>query len=82
MEFHLQMQIADNLHAGMTPVEARRRALVKSGGLESAREAYRDRRGFPFLEAVVRDFHYAVRMSQKSGIHCGGGNYTGRRHRR
>jgi predicted permease len=66
MEFHLQMQIADNLHAGMTPAEARRLALVKSGGLESAREAYRDRRGFPILEAIARDVRYAVRMLRKS----------------
>ena len=68
MEFHLQMQIADNLLAGMTPAEARRVALMKSGGLVSAREAYRDRRGFPLLEALARDFRYAVRMLRKSPV--------------
>jgi predicted permease len=68
MEFHLQMQIDDNLLAGMTPAEARRLALVKSGGLESAREAYRDRRGFPLLEGLARDFRYALRMLRKNPV--------------
>ena len=68
MEFHLQMQIADNLHAGMTPDEARRLALVKSGGLESAREAFRDRRGLPFLDALQRDLRYGLRMLRKSPV--------------
>ena len=68
IEFHLQMQIADNLLAGMTPSEARRTARVKSGGLESAREAYRDRRGFPIVEALRRDFRYALRMLRKNPV--------------
>ena len=30
---HLQMHIDDNLHAGMSPQEARRNALLKLGGM-------------------------------------------------
>ena len=48
IEFHLQMRIEDNIRSGMTPEEARRQALIDSGGLESAKEAYRDRRGLRF----------------------------------
>jgi hypothetical protein len=65
LESHLQAQIDDNLHAGMTPDAVRRAALVKSGGLEVAREAVRDRRGLPALEMIVRDVRHAVRLLRR-----------------
>ncbi len=39
---HLQLHIDDNLRAGMVPEEARRQAVLALGGLEGAKEAYRD----------------------------------------
>src|SRR5438876_1231048 len=66
MEAHLEMQIEDNLRSGMTPAQARREALIKSGGMESAKEAYRDRRGLPVIDALWRDFRYAVRGMRKN----------------
>ena len=39
---HLDAHIADNIRAGMTPEEARRRALVALGGVETTMDAYRD----------------------------------------
>ncbi len=62
IESNLQLHIEDNLRAGMSPDEARRDALQKFGGIESAKEAYRDRRGLPLLEALVQDLRYALRM--------------------
>jgi predicted permease len=62
---HLAMHIADNVRAGMSPEEARRSALLKLGGVEQAKESMRDRRGFPFLEALLRDLSYAFRMLAK-----------------
>src|SRR5436309_14619900 len=56
MESHLEMQIEENVRRGMSPAEARRAALIQAGGLESAREAYRDRRGLPWLETMLQDF--------------------------
>jgi macrolide transport system ATP-binding/permease protein len=32
LESHLQLHIEDNLRSGVTPVEARRQALIKLGG--------------------------------------------------
>ena len=66
MEAHLRMQIADNLRAGMTPEQARRDALLKSGGLEPAKEACRDRRGLPVLETAMRDLRHAARILRRS----------------
>jgi predicted permease len=65
-ESHLEMQIEDNLRAGMTPAEARRNALLKTGGLSLAQENYRNRRGLPFLDTAVRDLQYAGRLLRRS----------------
>ncbi|MGO8787958.1 MAG: ADOP family duplicated permease [Terriglobia bacterium] len=66
LESHLQMHIDDNLRAGMTPGEARRQALIKLGGVEQAKENYRDRRGVPALETLLQDLRYALRMLRKN----------------
>ena len=61
LESHLQMHIEDNLRAGMTSAEARRKALISLGGLEQTCQAMRDRRRLPWLEAGMRDLRYAMR---------------------
>jgi predicted permease len=66
LESHLQMQIEDNLQAGMSPEEARRRALIQSGGIEQAKQAYRERESLPWLENLVQDLHFALRQLRKS----------------
>jgi len=63
---HLQLQIDDNVRAGMTPEEARRMALLKSGSIAVAREAHRDQRGLPFLETLIHDVRYGARVLRKS----------------
>src|SRR5918994_2770709 len=66
IESHLQLHIDDNIRAGMTPVEARRRAIIALGGVEGTKEAYRDRRGLPAFESLVRDLRYGVRTLTKT----------------
>jgi len=66
LESHLQLHIEDNLCAGMTPEAARRDALMKLGGVEQTKENYRERRGLPFFESLLRDLRFAVRMLSKS----------------
>src|ERR1700675_43019 len=66
LESHLQLHIEDNLRAGMTPIEARRQALIKLGGGEQTKEIYRDRRGFPVLETLWQDLRYAARLLRKN----------------
>ncbi|HEX8189504.1 MAG TPA: ABC transporter permease [Pyrinomonadaceae bacterium] len=65
LETHLQMQTEENLRAGMSPQEARRRALVKLGGPTQAREECRRRRGLPVLEDLWQDLRYGVRTLRK-----------------
>jgi len=63
---HLQMQIDDNIRSGMNAEEARREALLKTGGLEAARENYREQGGLPFLETLSQDVRYGARMLRKN----------------
>ena len=61
LESHLQFHIEDNRRAGMTAAEARRQAMIKLGGMEQAKELYRERRGLPWVESVVQDLRYCTR---------------------
>lgn len=61
LESHIEMHVADNLRAGMSPDEARRQALIKLGGLTQTEEEYRRRRGLPVLEDLWQDLRYAAR---------------------
>ena len=66
LESHVQLHIEDNLRAGMTPDEARRRALLQLGGIEQTKENYRDRRGLPWLETTLQDVRFGLRMLRKN----------------
>ena len=66
IHFHLEMQIEDNLKAGMNPAEARYAALRRFGGLEPMKETYRERSTFALVETTVQDLRYAVRSLRKS----------------
>ena len=65
IDSHLQMLVDDNVRAGMGPDEARRTARARFDGIESVKEAYRDRRGVPFLETTIRDARYALRALRR-----------------
>ena len=66
IEGHLQMQIEDNLRAGMPADEARRAALLKLGGMEQTKQAYRERGTMPLLESLLHDVRYARRQCRKN----------------
>ena len=66
LRFHVEQQTADNIAAGMSPTEARRRALAQFGGLEYIKEETRDARGTHFVETLLQDLRYAFRMLRKS----------------
>src|SRR6266542_1746901 len=66
IETHVQMHIEDNLQLGMTPEEARRQAMIKLGGIESTKEAYRNQRGLPVLQSLLQDIRYGARTLRKN----------------
>lgn len=66
IESHLQMHVDDNIRAGMSPAEARRVAVMKLGGVDQTKEAYRDRATIPFLESVLQDLRFTFRQLRKN----------------
>jgi putative ABC transport system permease protein len=66
LRFHLEKQIEANIAAGMTPDAARRAALRTFGGVEQVKEECRDARGVVFIETLLQDFRYALRMMRRS----------------
>ncbi len=66
LDSHLQMHIDDNVRSGMSPAEARRRALIQLGGVVQTAERYRDRRGFPLIDGLRQDLAYALRMLRRN----------------
>jgi len=63
---HIALQTAENLRAGLSPVEARRRAMLKFGGVEAMKEDYRAERGLPWVEDLLHDLRCGLRMLRKS----------------
>lgn len=66
IEEHLALQTEENIRAGLPPAEARRQAVLKFGGIEAIKDEYRDQRGLPFIEALLRDSRYSIRQLRKS----------------
>jgi hypothetical protein len=66
MRFHVEME-AERLRReeGLPPQEARRRALVSFGGIEKYKEAGRDVRGLHWVDTILLDFRFGVRMLVK-----------------
>jgi predicted permease len=63
---HLALQIEANLSTGMTPAEARRQAALKLGSTQAIRERHHDEQSLPFIENLLFDLRYAVRMLLRS----------------
>ena len=63
------MHVDDNIRAGMTPELARRDALLKLGGVEPTKEAWRERSTLPVIEHFLQDSRYAIRqLRQHAGF--------------
>ena len=61
IEEHIALQAAENLRAGLPPVEARRQAMLKFGGVEAMKQDYRAERGLLLLENLLQDVRFALR---------------------
>ena len=66
LQFHLDQKICEHIAAGIAPVEARRRATREFGGLEQSKENCRDTRRVNYIETLLQDTRFGLRMLRKN----------------
>jgi predicted permease len=66
LRFHLEQGVAENIAAGMSPGEARRRAQIEFGGMEAVKEDCREARRVHIIETLIQDVRYGVRMLRRN----------------
>jgi predicted permease len=62
LDFHLEQYARDLIRSGIPPAEARRRARLEFGGMNTVEEECREARGLRFFDALRRDLRFAARQ--------------------
>ncbi|HEU5459652.1 MAG TPA: ABC transporter permease, partial [Pyrinomonadaceae bacterium] len=65
LRFHLKKEIEQNLARRMNPEEARLAALRSFGGVDRVKEESRDVRGVRFIEELLQDMRYSMRILRR-----------------
>jgi predicted permease len=63
---HIEMETRDNIERGMSTEEARYRAVRKFGNVTRVKEETREVWGLVWLEQLLQDMHFGLRMLSKS----------------
>jgi macrolide transport system ATP-binding/permease protein len=66
LQFHIERQAQEYIATGMTPREARRKAVLAFGGIESVRAQSHEQRPSFFLGTLLQDVSYALRQLRRS----------------
>ena len=65
MRAHVELQVEANIRAGMSPAEAREKAMRSFGNVNRAVDAAYDVKGGGLFETLTQDIRYGVRMLAK-----------------
>lgn len=60
IQSHLTLLAEDRIRQGASPAEAEKAARRAFGGVDQVKESYRDKRGFPIVDALAQDVRYAT----------------------
>jgi putative ABC transport system permease protein len=71
LRFHLEQQVQKYVSAGVKREEALRRARLAFGGTEEIKEECREARGVNFVETLVHDIRYALRILGRTPVITG-----------
>jgi predicted permease len=66
LESHIAMDADDAMAGGLSKEEAHRQAVLRLGGAEQTRQAFRDRATLPPVESVLQDVRFAVRQMRRA----------------
>ena len=61
IQAHIDLAFEENLRSGLSPLEARRQALVGFGSIDLAKYQQREARGLMKLDILVQDLRYTLR---------------------
>ncbi len=65
MAHHLELATEENIAHGMSPLEARRKAMLRFGNLQRAKESHRATRGLPWADILLQDLRFALRTLRR-----------------
>ena len=63
---HFERQVEKYMSEGARPEEATRRARIEFGGFDQVKEECREARGVNFIETLIQDVRYGLRVLRKS----------------
>jgi putative ABC transport system permease protein len=63
---HIEHQVEKYVQSGISREEARRRARIEFGGLDQVKEECRDAWGLRFIETLLQDLRFGLRMLAKA----------------
>ena len=66
LDAHVEMDTEAGVRAGLSRSEARRQALVRLGGAEQVRQAYREQAAVPTVAGILWDLRFALRQMRKA----------------
>src|SRR6476469_7574416 len=66
LRYHLERDAEQNLKSGMDPDDAYYAALKSFGNVDLSKEECRDARSVKFMEDLIRDIRYSVRLLIKN----------------
>jgi putative ABC transport system permease protein len=63
---YVELLTADKIKSGLSPEEARRQAMIETGGTEQVKEQVREVRFGAFFETLLQDVRYGLRQLRRS----------------
>jgi len=68
LAFHVELEARKHLAAGLSPADARHRALARFGSIALVADQCRDARGTTFFDTLARDVAYAFRSFRRAPL--------------
>ena len=68
LQFHIEQSVRAGVADGITPEEARRRALIEFGGIERTREQCHEQHPGWWMGTVRQDLHYSLRGFRRNPL--------------